>query len=143
MTALTADLGRFLANIKFDQLPAGGLALVRDGFPDPGGVWRVGVPKPVVDFFHRPLVESGPRREARACLSSIYVAAPDAALLGGTAAHALDYDDQSLTGHPSAVLVPAILAEGEMLGSNGQDLVTAYVAGYGGWAELIRRGAHY
>ncbi len=143
MTALTADLGRFLANIRFDQLPAGTLPLVRDGFTDTVGVIMVGITEPVVDIVRRTLVESGSRREARACLSSIYVAAPDAALLGGTAAHALDYDDQSLTGHPSAVLVPAILAEGETLGSGGQDLVTAYVAGYEVWAELIRRDANY
>jgi 2-methylcitrate dehydratase PrpD len=37
--------------------------------------------------------------------------APEAAWINGTAAHALDYDDVSLRGHPSTVLVPAILAE--------------------------------
>jgi ABC-type dipeptide/oligopeptide/nickel transport system permease subunit len=33
------------------------------------------------------------------------------AWINGTAAHALDYDDVGLRGHPSTVLVPAILAE--------------------------------
>lgn len=143
MTGLTADLGRFLASITFDQVPAGGLPLVRDGYTDTVGVMMVGMTEPVVDIVRRTLVDSGPAREARACLSSMYVSAPDAALLGGTAAHALDYDDQSLSGHPSAVLVPAILAEGETLGSSGRDLVTAYVAGYEVWAELLRRDANY
>lgn len=143
MTALTADLGRFLANIKYDQLPADALPLVRNGFTDTVGVIMVGITEPVVDIVRRTLVEAGPRREARACLSAMYVAAPEAALLGGTAAHALDYDDQSLSGHPSAVLVPALLAEGETLGSSGRDLVTAYVAGYEVWAELLRRDANY
>lgn len=143
MTGLTADLGRFLANIKFDQVPAGALPLVRDGYTDTVGVIMVGITEPVVDIVRRTLVESGHAREARACLSSMYISAPDAALLGGTAAHALDYDDQSLSGHPSAVLVPAILAEGETLGSSGRDLVTAYVAGYEVWAELLRRDANY
>ena len=41
--------------------------------------------------------------------------APEAAWINGTAAHALDYDDVSLRGHPSTVLVPAILAEAETL----------------------------
>ena len=144
MTALTEDLGRFVANVDFDGLPEQVLPLVRNAFTDTVGVMMVGVAEPVVDIVRRTLVETGGRREARACLSAmLQVSAPDAALLGGTAAHALDYDDHSLTGHPSAVLVPAILAEGEALGSSGRDLVTAYVTGYEVWAELIRRDASH
>ena len=66
-------------------------------------------------------------------------AAPEAAWINGTAAHALDYDDVSLRGHPSTVLVPAILAEAETLDSSGSDMITAYVAGYEVWAELALR----
>ena len=55
------------------------------------------------------------------------------------AAHVLDYDDVTLDGHPSAVLVPAILAQGEALGSSGAEMVTAYAAGYEVWAELLVR----
>jgi 2-methylcitrate dehydratase PrpD len=62
-----------------------------------------------------------------------------AALTNGTAAHALDYDDVALEGHPSVVLVPAILAEGERLGASGRDLIAAYVAGYETWGELLER----
>ena len=36
-------------------------------------------------------------------------------------------------------LVPAILAEAEVLGRSGQDMLVAYVAGYETWAELVRR----
>ena len=55
-----------------------------------------------------------------------------AALVNGTAAHALDFDDinDSLGGHPSAPLVPALLALGEQEGASGTDLVLAYVAGF-------------
>lgn len=47
-------------------------------------------------------------------------AAPECA--GRTAAHALGYDDQVSTGHPSAVLFSAILAESEHLGCNAKRL---------------------
>jgi 2-methylcitrate dehydratase PrpD len=67
--------------------------------------------------------------------------APEAALLYGTAAHALDYDDVALSGHPSAVLVPAILAEAAATGADGAMMARAYVAGYEVWAELIGRDA--
>ena len=56
----------------------------------------------------------------------------DAALVNGTASHALDYDDVSgvMGGHPSAMLVPSMIALGESLDSNGRDLGQAYVVGY-------------
>jgi len=143
MSNLTADLGKFLAKIQFDDLPTDSLALVRDAFTDTIGVIMVGIEEPVVEIARRTFIEQDTGREARTCLSSVYASAPNAALIGGVAAHALDYDDQSLSGHPSAVMVPALLAEGEMLGSSGRDLVTAYVAGYEVWAELLRRSSNY
>jgi 2-methylcitrate dehydratase PrpD len=51
----------------------------------------------------------------------------------------LDYDDVTLDGHPSAVLVPAILAQGEALGSSGAEILAAYAAGCEVWAELLAR----
>lgn len=55
----------------------------------------------------------------------------DAALVNGTAAHALDFDDCSNTmgGHPSAPILPALWALGETLGAGGRDIQTAYVVG--------------
>ena len=143
MANLTADLGRFLAKIQFDDLPADSLPLVRDAYTDTVGVIMVGIDEPVVEIARRTFIEQDSAREARICLSSIYASAPNAALIGGVAAHAHDYDDQSLSGHPSAVMVPALLAEGEVLGSSGRDLVTGYVAGYEVWAELLRRSSSY
>jgi 2-methylcitrate dehydratase PrpD len=68
----------------------------------------------------------------------------DAALVNGVASHALDYDDVvgSLGGHPSAMLVPALIPLGEMLGSSGRDLVTAYVVGFETECR-IGRGVHH
>ncbi len=54
-------------------------------------------------------------------------------------AHALDYDDVALAGHPSTVLVPAVLAEGEAVGASGLAAIRAYLVGYEVWAELIGR----
>ena len=39
------------------------------------------------------------------------------------------------------MLVPAILAEAETLGSTGADMIVAYVAGYETWAELFCRNS--
>jgi 2-methylcitrate dehydratase PrpD len=60
------------------------------------------------------------------------MSALDAAIINGTAGHALDYDDVNNTigGHPSVPILPAIIALGEMLGSSGKDLLLAYITGF-------------
>lgn len=54
-----------------------------------------------------------------------------AALVNGTAAHALDFDDNFTPGmsHASAVLVPALLALGEARRASGSRVVDAYLRG--------------
>ncbi|WNK01613.1 MmgE/PrpD family protein [Thalassospiraceae bacterium LMO-JJ14] len=55
-----------------------------------------------------------------------------AALLNGTLAHSLDFDDTHAEAslHSSAPIVPAALAAAEMTGASGKDLIAACVAGY-------------
>ncbi len=72
----------------------------------------------------------------------------DAALANGTAAHALDYDDMSFVSlaHPSAPLVPAVLATAEIGGqsglprpqSSGRAALDAYIVGFEIEARLGR-----
>jgi len=66
--------------------------------------------------------------------------ASNAALANGTAAHALDYDDMCFVSlaHPSAPLVSALLAAGELAGAPGLRLVEAYVIGFEVEARLGR-----
>ncbi|MBV8720332.1 MAG: MmgE/PrpD family protein [Chloroflexi bacterium] len=58
--------------------------------------------------------------------------AADAALLNGTAGHALDYDDvaDEIKGHPSVVLVAALLALAEARGCSGRALLESYAVGF-------------
>src|SRR6476646_5040650 len=55
-----------------------------------------------------------------------------AALLNGALGHSLDFDDTHADSslHPSAPVVPAAFAVGEMVGASGRDVLTAIVAGY-------------
>ena len=57
--------------------------------------------------------------------------ATSAALVNGTLAHALDYDDTHLPSvlHPSAAVVPAALAAGEAAGASGREVLAAVAAG--------------
>lgn len=55
-----------------------------------------------------------------------------AALVNGTMAHALDFDDvnDSMMGHPSAPLVPAVMALGEEVGASGSQVLEAFLVGF-------------
>ncbi|MGQ0749950.1 MAG: MmgE/PrpD family protein [Betaproteobacteria bacterium] len=55
-----------------------------------------------------------------------------AAMVNGTLAHSLDFDDTHAPGslHPSAPIVPAALAAAEMTGADGRSVIAALVAGY-------------
>lgn len=70
-----------------------------------------------------------------------------AALVNGTAAHALDYDDNFRPGitHASAVLVPALLAVAQGRRASGHAFVDAYLVGLEAQAAVGRgiNPAHY
>lgn len=140
MTGLTRELARFASAPPFSAVPEDVLPVVRSGFIDTCATLLAGRAEPVVRVLLRRLdARVGRDGEASVLLQGRRAASADAALINGTAAHALDYDDVALNGHPSTVLVPALLAEGEALGASGARLLRAYLVGYEVWAELIGR----
>jgi 2-methylcitrate dehydratase PrpD len=142
--SLTQDLGSFVAHLSFDRLPSEAIAVARLGFTDCIATMIAGAGDPAPQLLRKALRTAG--GDATLYFTGERCAAPEAAWINGTAGHALDYDDvASLRGHPSTVLVPAILAEGEALGASGRDMLAAYVAGYETWAELAWRdpGHHH
>lgn len=60
------------------------------------------------------------------------VAAPEAILANGIAAHALDFDDNNsaMCGHPSAPMVSAVVALAEREGASPSAMIEALVAGH-------------
>jgi 2-methylcitrate dehydratase PrpD len=139
---LTRDLAAFCAALRDEDVPPEALAFIRIGFTDCVATLAAGRHDPVTRAL-RAAVAPAPG-ECDLLLGLGTAGAPDAALLNATAAHALDFDDAAQKGHLSTVLVPAILAEAQRLGSSGRRMATAYAAGYEAWAELLRREAdHY
>jgi len=134
---LTRSLAAFVSDLRLAAVPADAMAVVRTGFADCVGTMVAGSVEDPPNILRRTLAPAA--GDASLYLTGPRVPAPDAAWINGTAAHALDYDDVALRGHPSTVLVPAILAEGESLGASGAALAAAYVVGYEVWAELAGR----
>jgi 2-methylcitrate dehydratase PrpD len=133
LTGLVAD---FVSQMQIDAVPARALEAARTGITDCVGVMIAGAAEEAVRIVAAMAVPSMDAAAAPQVPSGRRLASSDAALVNGVAAHALDYDDVAMAAHPSAVLVPALLAEGWSLEAAGEDMVLAYVAGYELWAAL-------
>ena len=98
-------------------------------FADTVGVLVAGAADPAVYALAATLDETG--GPARSVATGASLSTRSAALLDGTAAHALDYDDvdDAIIGHPSAVLVPALLAAGGRDERTGDAVLDAFRVG--------------
>lgn len=141
---ITHALGAFVAGPALDEVPEVALVTAKRGIIDAIGVMIAGSNEAPVQILARTM-GSDDRAEAALLTSGRRVAAPLAAWINGTAAHVHDFDDVGvgMRGHPSAVLVSAILAEGQALGRSGREVLDAYVCGYEVWADLVCRDPDY
>jgi len=136
-TGLIVD---FTLNTQFGDIPPRALDVAREAALDCIGVTLAGAVEPAGK-----IGADWARACAGAGVSTVwghgFKTAPDhAALVNGTAAHALDYDDVTwgLVGHPSVSLVPSLLALGELTGASGRDVLLAYVVGFEVMAKIGR-----
>lgn len=141
MGALTESVLDFLCGELPGRAPEKARRIAVTGFIDCVGVALAGADQPVV----RNLLESdgGGSPESRLLLSGERLPASAAALIGSAAAHALDLDDYAFGNHTSAVLVPPILAEAEVVQASGARMIEAYLAGFEVWSALARREQDY
>ena len=129
MTNPVVAYGHWLAETP-DQWPDAAIETAQRAFIDVIGVSIPGAIQPATLRVFEAVRHWGDG-PATAILASASLAAPWAALVNGTAAHALDFDDNfdPAKAHATAVLAPAILALGEQVGASGRACVDAYVAG--------------
>lgn len=135
--SLSRHLAEFAAGTRERDVPAAARRIAITGIVDAVATMIAGLREPAPAVLQG-VIASG-SSEAHVAFSGRQASAPDAAWIGGTAAHALDYDDVAIHGHPSAVLVPALLAEAEGLDASGRDFLTAYAVGFEVWADLVLR----
>jgi 2-methylcitrate dehydratase PrpD len=135
--SLSQALAEFASSCPDAAIPAAARRIALTGIVDAVGVMIAGSAEAAPAILRRELGSGA--REAHIAFGSQMTGAADAAWIGGTAAHALDYDDVSIQGHPSAVMAPALFAQAEAAGASGAELVSAYVVGFETWAELVLR----
>jgi len=134
MTGITRQLADFAADLTYDDLPADVIERTKLLIFDVTGV----IVRARHDAESTPSLMAAVKRlglaggDCSVLGDSESYAPTAAALVNGTLAHSLDFDDTHAAGslHSSAPIVPAALAAAEMAGASGKDLIAACVAGY-------------
>jgi 2-methylcitrate dehydratase PrpD len=128
---LAFEIARRACALRYEDLPASAIHWAKVGLLDYIGVTLAGSREPAAQLARQAL--GSPGAGAAAVFGSAHrLNALDAALVNGTAAHALDFDDCNNTfgGHPSVPLLPALFALADETGATGRDFVLAYVTGF-------------
>lgn len=140
MPTLSQQIADFLASDIGHRISAPVQALVETAFIDTAGCILSGREEPVTRHMLAWLDRRASKNaEASVLFSAHRTDAVAAGSLNALSGHALDFDDVALAGHPSVVLVPALLAEAERSNLAGSALIQSYVKGYQVWADLLQR----
>ena len=130
--ALTLELARRINALSYDDLPPAAIHWAKVGILDTVGVALAGALEDTARIPANVLLRGGSGGASLVFGANARASALDAALVNGTAAHALDFDDMTnnLGGHPSAPILPALIALADETGASGRDFIAAYVAGF-------------
>ena len=147
MAAVTQSVARFACTFDLQAAPEAVFDRARRAVLDTVGVAVAGGREPSFAILAATVGDNG-RGEATVVPTRARTSAAQAAFLNGTAGHALDYDDvaDEMKGHPSVVLVSALLALAEANASSGRELLEAYAVGFEVICALARGlpvDAHY
>lgn len=127
------SIGPWVAGLTYDALPAAVDVAVRHAIVDYLGVAVAGSRHELADRMMRYLADSSLTADDACTLigRSERSGVEGAALYNAVVGHVLDFDDSSdtLGGHPTVVMLPAVLALAEVRGPSGSELLTAYAAG--------------
>jgi 2-methylcitrate dehydratase PrpD len=121
------QLGALAARVRKDGLPARLREDLAGRVLDLLGNSLAALPELPAKVIAGTVREWGGTQAATAIGSATRLPAPSAALVNGTLAHSLDFDDTHLPSvlHPSAAVIPAALAVAELTGASGPAFLDA------------------
>lgn len=135
----TSRIAERIVGTRIDDAPEEAVRIARDLFFDTVGVMLAGAVEPGSRLIQAYAATAGPGKGTVAGTSQ--AASPFfAAMCNGTAAAILDYDDSTwrCIGHPSGVVVPAVLALGEETRASGRAVLEAYMIGHESIGKVAR-----
>jgi len=129
---LTQELAKRINALRYEDLPPEAIHWAKVGILDTVGVTLAGALEETTRIVQDALALGAGAGTSLVFGGNLRVSALDAALINGTASHALDFDDMNNTlgGHPSAPILPALFALADETGASGRDVIAAYVAGF-------------
>jgi 2-methylcitrate dehydratase PrpD len=129
---LTRTLAEQARTLRYEELPEDVRTLARQCLLDYLACTLAGAKEELAEILLAEMVTHGGAPVATVIGHRERLPLPSAALVNGAASHALDFDDvnMAMTGHPSVVLLSALLAIAEERGSAACDVLAAFVAGY-------------
>lgn len=126
----TEKIARFIVGTGYEDIPRDAVEKAKRTALDCVGAALAGVGEPVSQTTTGYVTKLGGPSQTSVFGAGVKVSIPDGALANGSIAHALDYDDCGMKiGHPSVMVLPAVLSLGEYLGVSGQEILTAYILG--------------
>ena len=128
----TAHLAEFVTKSRWEDCPAEAVDIARRAILDCLGVMLAGSIEPAARIVAEVARAEGGSPLATVVGTPLRTGTVWAALANGTAAHALDFDDTNfaMLGHPSAPVLSAALAAGELTMADGRALVHAFLLGF-------------
>lgn len=128
----TARLAEFVTKSRWEDCPVPAVEAARRAILDCLGVMLAGATEPASRILQRVAQAEGGTPLCTVVGTGRRTGAVWAALCNGTAAHALDFDDTNfaLMGHPSAPVLAAALAAGELALADGRAVVHAFLLGF-------------
>jgi 2-methylcitrate dehydratase PrpD len=135
---VATELAQRIAGMRYETLPPDAVHWAKVAIIDTLACGLAGAPEDCTRIAEKVAAACGGSGPSLLWGTQRRLGALDAALINGTAGHALDYDDVNNTigGHPSVPILPAIIALGEMLGASGKDILLAYVTGFEAQAAI-------
>jgi 2-methylcitrate dehydratase PrpD len=129
--SLAQEISTFVTDTDFDSLGSELIEKGKEHVLDTLGVLVAASADSLMGILDGFLTDLGPGNQATILGAGRRTSVVNAALVNGILAHGLDYDDSSwrLIGHPSAAVLPAVLAIGEHQKKSGRDLLCAYLLG--------------
>src|SRR5690242_5804061 len=128
----TSMLAEFITKSRLEDCPEAALQGARRAILDCLGVMLAGSVEPAARILQQVALAEGGLPLATVVGARRRTGAVWAALCNGTAAHALDFDDTNfaLMGHPSAPVLAAALAAGELALADGRAVLHAFLVGF-------------
>ena len=131
MVDLTKKFAKFSTSVSSSKFNSNLKSYAKISILDWCAVAYAAKKEPISKIITKLALKNKGAKESQLISSSQWVTAESAALTNGTIGHALDYDNTHFInlGHPTAVVLPVVLALSEKFNLNLDESITAYIIG--------------